>query len=110
MPRETFRPLYIAFLALLLLLIATVGATFIPLEGWNVWIALGIATTKTLLVAAIFMGLNRSGGVVRLASVTGLVWLTFMLTIVMADYMTRGWGETQARDLQTGQHVTSYDR
>lgn len=42
---------------LLVLTFVTVGATWVDLGAWNVWIALGIATVKAILVALFFMHL-----------------------------------------------------
>ncbi len=110
MQQTTSKPLIVTFIALLALLAATVAAAMVPLGVWNVWLALAIAATKTMLVVIVFMGLNRANGVVRMASAVGLLWLSFALILVMADSMTRGWHETQAVDLKSGQHLHTFDR
>ncbi|MEO8271142.1 MAG: cytochrome C oxidase subunit IV family protein [Aureliella sp.] len=92
----SYKPLLISFGALMILLAATMAITFAPLAGAHAWIALFIAVTKTWLVVAIFMGLTRSTGAVRMAAGIGVLWLAIIITLVMADYMSRGWQETQA--------------
>lgn len=109
MATDNYKSLYIAFAALMLLLVATMVITFVPLGDANVWLAIIIAVTKTLLVVSIFMGLTRSTGAVRLAAGTGVLWLMIAITLVMADYMSRGWQETQGRYLSDSEHVTNLD-
>lgn len=104
------KSLYISFGALMILLVATMAITFVPLEGAHAWIALSIAVTKTWLVVAIFMGLTRSTGAVRMAAGTSILWLSIIMTLVMADYMSRGWQETQGHKLLDSAHVSRYDR
>lgn len=104
------KPLFVTFFILLVLLVATVAVAMVPLGAWNVWLAVAIAATKTLLVVTIFMGLNRATGVVRMAATVGLLWLSFALILVMADSMTRGWHETQAGNLKGGVHPDTFDR
>jgi cytochrome c oxidase subunit 4 len=54
-------------------------------------IALGIAGTKTLLVALFFMHLLHSSKLTWLAMVLGLLFLGAMVVITLSDYWTRGW-------------------
>lgn len=105
-----YKSLYIAFGALMILLAATMAITFIPLGAAHAWIGLFIAVTKTFLVVAIFMGLTRATGAVRMAAGTSILWLMILMTLVMADYMSRGWEETQGHKLSESDHITSYDR
>lgn len=107
---ENNKPLYMAFGSLLLLLVVTVALNFAPLGPAHVWSGLGIAATKTIVVVVIFMGLTRSPRAARLAAGASLLWLAFAMTLVMADYATRGWDATQARQLKQSEHYKSYDR
>lgn len=94
----------------MILLAATMAITFFPLAGAHAWIALAIAVTKTWLVVAIFMGLTKSTGAVRMAAGTSILWLSIIMTLVMADYMSRGWQETQGHKLPDSEHVSRYER
>lgn len=93
---NSYKSLYISFAALMILLAATMAITFLPLGGTHAYIALVIAVAKTWLVVAIFMGMTKSTGAVRMAAGTSVLWLMIILTLVMADYMSRGWQETQS--------------
>ena len=81
----------LVWLALMLMLVATVASAYIPLGPFNTIINYTIAASKAALVFIFFMHLNRSTGAVRLASVTGLFWLAFLFTLTFADYLTRDW-------------------
>ena len=104
------KSLYLAFASLMGLLIATIALNFVPLGAMHVWIGLGIAFTKTIVVVVVFMGLTKSIGAARLAAGASLLWLSFAMILVMADYMTRGWDETQEHELINSDQFTSYDR
>ena len=102
--------LYFTFAGLMVLLIATVGFSFLSLGVASVWIALAIATAKTVLIAYIFMDLNKAFSLIRLAAGAGLLWLTFLIVITLADFRTRGWKETSDSDAHRIQRVETYDR
>lgn len=93
---NSYKSLYISFGALMMLLAATMAITYAPLGGAHAWIALVIAVAKTWLVVAIFMGMTKSTSAVRMAAATSVLWLMIIMTLVMADYMSRGWQETQS--------------
>lgn len=104
------RSLYIAFASLMVLLVATMGMSFVDLGAAHTSVGIGIAIVKTLLVAAVFMNLLTPSSTVRLVSAASLLWLSFFVLFVMGDYLTRGLAETQEHRLHIGDHVTSYDR
>jgi cytochrome c oxidase subunit 4 len=79
----------IIWAALLLLLAATVGSAFVPLGPFNAIINIGIAAAKTVLVLLFFMKLRSSGGLLRLAALAGVFWLSFMYLLTASDYLTR---------------------
>jgi cytochrome c oxidase subunit 4 len=79
------------WLALLLLLGLTVGSAYIPLGALNGAINYGVAVAKAGLVLVFFMHLDRSRALVRLAALTGLLWLTFLFSLSFGDYLTRDW-------------------
>jgi cytochrome c oxidase subunit IV len=80
----------IVYVALLVLLAATIVAAHFPLGAWNVPVALGIAFTKTMLVALFFMHVRYSGRLIWVVAGGALVWLAILLS-VYHDYYTRGW-------------------
>ncbi|GAA4468005.1 hypothetical protein [Novipirellula rosea] len=107
---DRLKSLYAAFSALILLLMATIGLSFVDLGAAHTSVGIGIALVKTLIVAAVFMNLLAPNSTVRLASAASMLWLSFLILFVMGDYLTRGWAETQERRLENADHYTSYDR
>ena len=80
------------FLTLLTLTGLTVGAAFINLGPLNPILALGIATTKALLVALFFMHVyGTSEKMTKAVIVSGLFFLALLLSLSLADYATRPW-------------------
>jgi cytochrome c oxidase subunit IV len=81
---------YAAVFALLLGLLAlTVAAAHLPLGEWSVVTALSIAAAKAVLIGLYFMHLRHADNLVRVFSLAGLFWLLLLMTLVMADYVTR---------------------
>ena len=83
------RALVISWLGLLALLGITVFTAYQPLGAFNSVIALAIATTKALLIAAVFMELRERHGLTLAFAGAGFFWLAIMLWLVFADYLTR---------------------
>lgn len=79
----------VVWAALLLLLAATVFAAYQPLGPFNTVAGLGIAAVKTALVALLFMGLRRSGALVRLTAAAGFFWLVILFVLTLSDFLTR---------------------
>jgi cytochrome c oxidase subunit 4 len=85
------------FVALLLLLAATVGAYYIPFEKmfgeeWgflNTMLALIIASIKAALVMIVFMHLRHSTKLTRVIAIAGFMWLCIMITFTFSDYLSR---------------------
>lgn len=88
---------YFLIYALLMVgLAATVAVAYVPLGSWNLVVALLIAFTKATLVVLIFMHVLNSPRLTWIAVFAGLIWLAIMLSLMMADYMTRSWLPTRA--------------
>ncbi len=83
------RALWLSWLALLMLLGLTVLLAYQPLGALNTAAALAIAAIKASLVAAIFMELRRGQALAVVLAAAGLFWLSIMLWLTMADYLTR---------------------
>jgi cytochrome c oxidase subunit 4 len=73
------------------LMVATVVASRIDLEGWNVPLALAIAAAKATLIVLFFMHVRYSSPLVRLFAMSGFVWLAILFVFVAADVLTRNW-------------------
>ena len=92
MSRETIRlwkgPLVI-WLVLLVLLVLTTGSSYLALGAANMPINMAISVAKAALIVLFFMNVKSSSILVRLASVAGLFWLSFMFALTASDYLAR---------------------
>jgi cytochrome c oxidase subunit 4 len=77
------------WLALMVLLALTTGLAFVPLGSANLFVALGIAAAKALLVLIVFMELKASSSLIRAAAAAGFFWLMIMIALTTADYTHR---------------------
>ncbi len=83
------RTYYRVFIALYILLVATV---LVHLAHWGelgTGLSLAIASAKALLVALYFMHIRYSSPLMRLFSIVGLVWLAILIGATLTDYLTR---------------------
>ncbi len=78
------------FVALLILLVATVGAAHLPLAGWHVPVAMAIATAKAVLIALFFMHVLHCHKLTMVISVASFLWLGIMVVLTLNDYLSRG--------------------
>ena len=79
----------LVWLALLALLLSTLGAAYLPLGAGNLVVGLAIAMTKAALVVALFMGLRRADTLIKLAASAGVFWLIFMFALTLSDVLAR---------------------
>ena len=77
------------WLALLVLLALTTASAFLPLGTANLFISLGIAVAKALIVLLFFMELRASAALVRVFAAAGFFWLMIMIALTTADYTHR---------------------
>lgn len=80
-----------AFIALMVLLVLTVGISFIPLGFGNVIATFGIACAKAAVIALFFMEARHSISTVKVAIVTVIIWSAIFGALSFADYLTRPW-------------------
>lgn len=73
------------FFALIVLTVATVGATLVDLGSWNIWIAMGIATVKATLVALYFMHLRYDRPFNGFLFMIALVFVAIFLSLTLID-------------------------
>lgn len=87
---------FIVYIALMVLLAATVGAYYVDLNRltglhWpNLILALLIAISKATLVVLFFMNVRGSTRLTWLWAALGFIWLLLMGGIFM-DYQSRAW-------------------
>jgi cytochrome c oxidase subunit 4 len=83
------RELLASWLGLLALLGLTVFGAYQPLGALNTGLALAIAVSKSLIVAAMFMELRRASPLTIAFAGAGFFWLGIMLWLALADFLTR---------------------
>jgi cytochrome c oxidase subunit 4 len=82
---------FAVFTALMVLTAVTLWAAYQHLGIWNTPLALGIATTKAVMVALIFMHLRSSPRLTAIIVATSIVFLAFLILITLSDYLSRPW-------------------
>ena len=87
--RRPPRALAFSLLALLALLALTVTLAYQPLGRFNGPIALTIAATKALIVAAIFMELRERRPLMLAFAGAGVFWLGILLWLSSTDFTRR---------------------
>ncbi len=81
----------VVFVSLLLLLALTVIAARLDLGRWNFAVAASIAAAKAFLIALYFMHVRGSTPLIKLVIAAGLLWLSILFSLSLADYWTRDW-------------------
>jgi len=79
----------LAWIALLLLMLASLGSSYLNLGPWNMVSGLVIATLKAAIVAWLFMRLRESGPLIRLVAIAGLGLWSIQIALSGVDYATR---------------------
>ena len=97
------RPLFLTWIALLVLLALTAASAWLRLGWINTAIGLAIAVLKALLVALVFMRLRRAPWLLRIAALAGVATLALLFVLSGADYATRS--ETPAVWQQPATHA-----
>lgn len=85
------RTYLMVFVALLVLLVATVGAYYVDLGPLNIAVALTIALVKAALIVLYFMHVRYSSRLVWVFAAATVVWLIIMLGLTFSDYISRAW-------------------
>jgi cytochrome c oxidase subunit IV len=86
------RSTYVWIWAVLMCLTAlTASISYVNLQRWSTVVAFLIATAKASLVVIFFMHLRyEKERTIWIWAVVSAVWLTLLLVLTMADYVTRG--------------------
>jgi cytochrome c oxidase subunit IV len=82
------------FVALLVLLFATVGGAYLPLGPLHFPIAMAIAAAKAVLIVVYFMHAKYSHRLTAVISVASLLWLGVMIALTLTDYLSRSSPDT----------------
>jgi cytochrome c oxidase subunit 4 len=75
--------------ALFVLLVATVGVSFLPLGPFGIVAALLIAGAKAGLIVLFFMHVRYSSRLTMLVAGAGFFWLVILFFFTFSDYVTR---------------------
>lgn len=87
---HSHRSLYLKiFTALMVLLVATVGAAFLPLGQMNIVVALGIAFLKAALILLFFMHFRDSDHLTWLIGAATVTWFLILIFLTLNDYNSR---------------------
>lgn len=78
--------------ALMALLVLTLVVAYLPLGAINTPLGIAIGLVKAALVALLFMELARSSALTRLAAMAGLVFMTVLFALTLADVLSRYYG------------------
>jgi caa(3)-type oxidase subunit IV len=78
-----------AWIALIALMLTSLASAYVPLGAWNLVAGVAIASIKSLIVLALFMGLLRAPALLRIAAVIGFALLALLLGLSAVDYATR---------------------
>lgn len=89
--RQNVSVLFVAFVALILLLALTVEVARHDFGNWNFPAAVLIAAVKAILIMIFFMQVSRSAQITKLVVCVGFFWLAILFTLSLADYWTRDW-------------------
>jgi cytochrome c oxidase subunit 4 len=77
------------FGALLILLFATLGASYLPLGSLHFPTAMAIAAAKAVLIVVYFMHVKYSHRLTAVISVASFLWLAIMIALTLTDYLSR---------------------
>jgi cytochrome c oxidase subunit 4 len=80
---------YLVFVTLICLTLITVDVAFYNFGFLNIYIAMGIATTKALMVVLYFMHVRYSSRLTWIFVGAGVFWLLILFILTFADYITR---------------------
>jgi cytochrome c oxidase subunit 4 len=88
-PVSPARSYVLVWVALLALLLLTLGSAYLKLGWANGAINLAIAVAKALLVMIFFMHLRSSHYVLRIFAAAGFFWLAILIGLAFTDFTSR---------------------
>jgi caa(3)-type oxidase subunit IV len=88
--RASVGGLIVVYVLLLVLLAGSIGLSHVDLGLVSPLGILGIAGLQAALIMAVYMGLRWSSPLVRVVAIGGVFFLSFLVVLLLADYLTRG--------------------
>jgi cytochrome c oxidase subunit 4 len=83
------RRLALAWLALIILMLASLASAYVPLGIGNAIAGLAIAAVKSAIVLALFMRLVDASAMIRIVAVIALAFWLLLAGLSGVDYATR---------------------
>lgn len=90
-PKVSARTYLFTWITLLGLTLLTSLLGTVNLGAMSLIVGLIIAATKGSLIASFFMHALYDSKLVRVVLAGGIIWLLVLVTLTIADYITRGW-------------------
>lgn len=87
--RKTY---YLVTAALMVLLVLTVGAYYVPLGAFSLPVALAVAFSKAAIIVLFFMHVRYSSRLTMVVSTVGIFFLCILFLFTFSDYLTRAIG------------------
>lgn len=88
-PVPPARTYVLVWVALIVLLVVTLGSAYVSLGRLNPVINLAISVAKALLVVFFFMHLRSSHSVLRIVAAAGFFWLAILIGLSLTDFLAR---------------------
>jgi len=88
-PVARARTYVLVWIALICLLLLTLGSAYVKLGALNSAINLVIAVCKALLVLFFFMHLRSAHYMLRIAAAAGFFWLALLIGLSLTDFLAR---------------------
>lgn len=67
------------------LTLANLAASYVDLDGLNLWVTLGLPAVEVIIVAMYYMHLRYGNPVVGIVIITALVFIALLMSITMMD-------------------------
>lgn len=90
-PNISIKSVVLAYVGMLVLLVANIFIAFLNLGWGSMFIALVIAVCQASILALFLMFSLFEKALVRLIMGGALLWFMILVTLTMTDYITRNW-------------------
>ncbi len=85
----SYKVIVFIWLVLLVLTGVTVAVSFVDLGALNIWVALGIASTKSSLVISYFMHMKYERPIFKISLLVALCTLAIFIVLTFIDVLYR---------------------
>ena len=81
--------LFATWVCLLILLMVSVASVVVLSLPWSLLTVAACALAMILLILLLFMDLKNSRGLTRVYGTGAILWLAFLITLILMDYLHR---------------------